>query len=132
MSTEEIVQQPITPEPSDSDEAIVLEFQNGKAEAERQLEQSGFEAGVRFVNTSRKYIQLHRLDRWRDEAGPTVFIEDVGASGLADVLAGGRGVSDNVFRLIESLGGGDVNEGQWLEGFVDGALDRFHQIKAKL
>ncbi len=115
-------------------ESIIARFRDAKTESERELEESGKEAGVRFVDTTAEYGELRRLERWweRTRDNPDLDLEAFGPSGLADILAGEHGDGKEIHSHLQELGGADSDDGRWIEGFITGALRRFEQIEAKL
>lgn len=116
------------------DHGIITRFRNSKAEAAKELEDAGTDAGIRFVDRGAEYGELRRLERWWLESrdNPRLDLEELGLRGLAKILAGDGGDADDLESSIRNLGDADANDGRWIEGFITGALRRFEQIQAKL
>lgn len=116
------------------DHGIITRFRNSKAETEKEFQEAGTAAGIRFVDRLAEYSELLRLERWWLESrdNPRLDLEELGLDGLAKILAGDDGDSDDLENHIRQLGGSDASDGRWIEGFIAGTLERFSQIEAQM
>jgi len=128
-------QQCATPESVGTiDHGIITRFRNSKAEAAKELEDAGTDAGIRFVERSAEYAEMLRLERWWQESDnePKLDLEELGIPGIATILAGDNGDAAYWEEKIRRLGESEADDGRWIEGFVSGAVKRFKQIKPEL
>ena len=98
---------------------------------EADLKKSGSRASERFAMINADYAQLKRLQRWSSEVGcDGQHLDNFGA--LAAVLTNGDGSEKELERELREECGGDIDEPEWMNGFIDAALAKFEDIEPKL
>ncbi len=113
---------------NEENKGAIERLRSSRQEALKQLRQDGEAAGVRFALHMADYLQLDRLDRWRSDLviGQTSFAK------LACIMANEDGSEHDTMDWVHEQWGDDVNQPEWIEGFVEGALAKYHELRKEL
>lgn len=109
--------------------AAIDRLRHSKKELEVELRSNGKAAGQQFVlkDACADAACLSRLER-ADSLGT-----ELGSfHALATLLCGDNGTESDWQEQFQEKFGYEIEEPEWIEGFVEGALEKFHEIEEKL
>ena len=111
-----------------------LTLRTSKQQALKQLHQDGEKAGGDFALHIAEYLELERLDRWRDNAGGNLalVVSQTSFMELGRIMANEDGSEDDTVEWARERWGDDMNQSAWVEGFVAGALAKYHELRKAL
>ena len=104
-------------------------LRRSKQELEAELRSNGKIAGHSFVlnDNDADAACLRRLER--ADSRSTEFGS---FHALATVLCGDNGTENEWQEHFQDKYGEEIEEPEWIEGFSEGALEKFHELEAKL
>jgi hypothetical protein len=116
---------------TEQNEKAINRLRASKLEALKELNQGGEEAGTDFALHIADYLELERLDRWREKTGgglsqQTTFRE------IAVVMANGDDSEGDTEDWAREQYGQDIDQDTWLEGFISGALAKYRELRKDL
>lgn len=98
---------------------------------ESDLKQSGSRAGERFATINADYPQLKRLQRWSSEVGSDGEVPD-DFWALAKLVTNEDGSEKDLEKEMRRECGSDIDEPEWIAGFIETALAKFEELEPKL
>lgn len=113
-------------------EAITLNrLRATRTQYESGLKQFGSNVGETFVMVTSDYGHLRRLQRWVAEVGceqenPSTF------QGVAKIMSNADGSEKDLEKDMRKECGSDIDEPEWIAGFIEGALAKFEELEPKL
>ena len=117
---------------TDEDERAAARLKESKAKALEELFQAGEIAAANYVQHHANWAELDRLERWNESLGMDrdVVLDDLSFRQVADEMdedAGG-----DIENLVREKHGNDIDNPEWVKGFISGALSKFDDLKPKL
>ncbi len=118
----------------DDNEKAVARLRASKAQALKELRQQGKDAGIHFALNDAEYLDLERLDRWRDECGSNfpLVLSHTSFKEIAALMANEPEPEDDHADWARERWGDDINQQEWVEAFVSAALAKYQELKGKL
>lgn len=98
---------------------------------ESEMNKSGSRAGERFATINADYAQLKRLQRWSGEVGSDGEVPG-DFSALAKLVTNEDGSEKDLEKEMRQECGGDIDEPEWITGFIETALAKFEEMEQKL
>ncbi len=113
------------------DDTQIQAFAAAKEQTEDFFFKTGLDAGAAFL-IPENYLKARRLARWRKDAGKdvSILVGRKGVLGIMEIM--NRDSYSETEAELRELNGDDVDENSWLYGFVEGAVQRFYDIEARL
>ena len=114
---------------SNPEQVAIDRLRRSKQELEAELRSNGKVAGHNFVlnDNDADAACLRRLER--ADSRSTEFGS---FHALATVLCGDNGTENEWQEHFQDKYGEEIEEPEWIEGFSEGALEKFHELEAKL
>ena len=117
---------------SDSQESsAVASLRTTRVAFEADLRERGSRAENNFVLVNPDFSELKRLQRWHEAVnGDRSSINSF--SDLAEIMTNGNGCGDDIEQQMREQHGSDIDETEWIDAFIEAALDQFSELEAKL
>ena len=116
---------------TEENEKALARLRASKQEALLKLHQRGEEAGIHFALHTAEYLDLERLDQWREKTGGR-FSPDTTFGEIAVVMADGDDSEEDTMDWAREQYGQDIEHAEWVEGFLSGALAKYDELRKNL
>jgi hypothetical protein len=115
-------------------ERAVARLRASKEQGLKELRQQGKDAGVHFALNDAEYLDLERLERWRDESGNNfpMILSQTSFKEIAALMANETEPEGDPTDWARETWGDDINQQAWVEAFVSAALPKFQELRGKL
>ena len=114
---------------TEADEKAVARLKESKAKAMEGLYEAGEIAGQTYVQRHADWDELDRLQRWNESLGMNrdVVLDDISFNDVAQEMAPDAGA--DIENFLREINGDDIDQPEWVKGFVPGALSKFEELK---
>lgn len=113
------------------EERAINRLRASKQSAEEGAFAKGKKDGAEFVVHRGDYAELERLRSWHDTEGWSHI--DVTAADMANEMSDGdTDRSKDLLEILTEDAGRYIENEDYVRGFVDGALEKFEELEAKL
>jgi hypothetical protein len=122
----------------DQTQAAIERLRASKKSATEQMFNEGEQAGAWYVLHHADWVELQRLQKWRGNLGTDYDAVLYGSPSLTfHVIAREMGNDseehvEGIVEIIHGRFGPDVNDEQWLDGFITGALKKFSELEEQM
>jgi len=117
---------------TDGRDDITLErLRATRTKYEADLKQSGSRAGERFAMSHADFAQLKRLQRWSTEVDSDAH-HFTGFGALAKLMTNADRSEKDLEKEMRRECGDDIDEPEWIAGFIEAVLEKFEEFEPKL
>ncbi len=119
---------------TDVQEKAIARLKASKLKATDARYRAGEVAGAIYLLHRAEFSEMERLERWNDTCGNDRLqvIGQMTFRKLAAVMTNEDGTEDDIDAEMRRTNGDDINDEEWLEGFIDGALGKYCELKGQL